>query len=89
VTTVRNFEFSAQFGAHSLVTTGCFLGVKRPGRVADQSPLFSANVENEWSYTSTPTCNGMRRVRGDQVNVGNLSTPLKFTIIIIIINGYR
>jgi hypothetical protein len=30
------------------------LGVKRPGREADHSPSFSAEVKTEWSYTSTP-----------------------------------
>jgi hypothetical protein len=30
------------------------LGVKRPGREADHSPQFSAEVKNAWSYTSTP-----------------------------------
>jgi hypothetical protein len=30
------------------------LGVKRPGREADQSPPTSAEVRNAWSYTSTP-----------------------------------
>jgi hypothetical protein len=30
------------------------LGVKRPGREADHSPLSSAEVKNVWSYTSTP-----------------------------------
>jgi hypothetical protein len=30
------------------------LGIKRPGRVADQLPPSSAEVENTWSYTSTP-----------------------------------
>jgi hypothetical protein len=29
-------------------------GVKRPGREADHSPPSSAEVENAWSYTSTP-----------------------------------
>jgi hypothetical protein len=29
-------------------------GVKRPGREAGHSPNFSAEVKNEWSYTSTP-----------------------------------
>jgi hypothetical protein len=28
-------------------------GIKRPGREADNSPPFSANVKNAWSYTST------------------------------------
>lgn len=54
VTTVRNTEFSAQFGAHSVGASGSFLGLKRPGRLAEQSPLFSVKVENEWSYSSTP-----------------------------------
>jgi hypothetical protein len=30
------------------------LGVKRPGIEADHSPPSSAEVKNEWSYTSTP-----------------------------------
>jgi hypothetical protein len=30
------------------------LGVKRPGREADHSPLSDAEVKNAWSYTSTP-----------------------------------
>jgi hypothetical protein len=29
-------------------------GVKRPGREADHSPSSSAELENAWSYTSTP-----------------------------------
>lgn len=69
----RDSEFAAQFRAHSVGTAGSFLGVKRPGRVAEQSPLFSVKVENELSYISTPTCfYGMRWVSGDQVNVDNL-----------------
>jgi hypothetical protein len=31
------------------------LGVKRPVREADHSPPYSAEVKNEWSYTSTPS----------------------------------
>jgi len=32
-------------------------GVNRPGREADHSPQFNAEVKNEWRYTSTPpTC---------------------------------
>jgi hypothetical protein len=31
------------------------LGVKRPGRETDHSPLSSAEVNNAWSYTSTLT----------------------------------
>jgi len=30
------------------------LGVKRPGREADYSLPFSAEVMNVWNYTSTP-----------------------------------
>jgi hypothetical protein len=30
------------------------LGVKWPGREVDHSPPSSAEVKNEWSYTSTP-----------------------------------
>jgi hypothetical protein len=30
------------------------LGVKRPGREADDSPPSNAEVKNAWSYTSTP-----------------------------------
>jgi len=33
---------------------GSFLGVKRPGREADHSPPSSAEINNAWSYTSTP-----------------------------------
>jgi hypothetical protein len=31
-----------------------YLGVKRPGREADHLTPSSAEVKNEWSYTSTP-----------------------------------
>jgi hypothetical protein len=43
-------------GAHPAsctMGTGSFRGVKRPGRGSDHSPPPSAEVENEWSYTST------------------------------------
>jgi hypothetical protein len=30
-----------------------YLGVKRPGREADHSSQFSAEVKNAWNYTST------------------------------------
>jgi len=29
-------------------------GVERPGREAEHSPPFSAEVKNEWGYSSTP-----------------------------------
>jgi hypothetical protein len=35
-------------------TRDSFLGVKRPGREADQSPPSSAEVKNARGYTSTP-----------------------------------
>jgi len=35
--------------------TGTFFpGLKRPEREVDHSPPFSAEVKNEWSYTSPP-----------------------------------
>jgi len=33
---------------------GSLPGVKRPGRVVDHPPPPSAEVTNEWNYTSTP-----------------------------------
>jgi hypothetical protein len=45
-------------GAHpasSTMSTGSFPGVKRPGRGADRPPSPSAEVENEYSYNSTPS----------------------------------
>jgi hypothetical protein len=44
-------------GAHPAsctVGTGSFPGLKRQGRGADHPPPSSAEVENEYSYTSTP-----------------------------------
>jgi hypothetical protein len=44
-------------GAHPAACTmgtGYFPGVKRPGLGADHPPPPSAEVENEWIYTSTP-----------------------------------
>jgi hypothetical protein len=35
-------------------TRGSFPGVKRPGREADHSPLYSVEIKNAWSYTSIP-----------------------------------
>jgi hypothetical protein len=34
--------------------SGSSSGIKRPGRDVDQSSPPSAEVKNEWSYTSTP-----------------------------------
>jgi hypothetical protein len=36
------------------VAGALFLGLKRPGREADQLPPSSAEVNTAWSYTSTP-----------------------------------
>jgi hypothetical protein len=44
-------------GAHPVsctMGTGSFPGVKRPGRGADHPLPSSAQVANEYSYTSTP-----------------------------------
>jgi hypothetical protein len=30
------------------------MGVERPGREADHSPLYSAEAKNAWSFTSPP-----------------------------------
>jgi len=44
-------------GAHStsypMGTRGSLPGVKRPGRDAEHSPPFNAEVNNAWCYTST------------------------------------
>jgi hypothetical protein len=47
------------FGAHPAVysvNTGVFPEVKRPGRDVNHSSQYSAEVKNEWSYTSLPPC---------------------------------
>jgi len=33
---------------------GLSLGVKRPGRETDRSPVYGAEVKNAWSYASSP-----------------------------------
>jgi hypothetical protein len=38
---------------NSLRSHGSFPPLKRPGRKVDQSPISSADVKNEWSYTAT------------------------------------
>jgi hypothetical protein len=50
-------SFGAHPASYSISTRALFPGTKmtkRSGRVADQSPTFSADVKNEWSHTSTP-----------------------------------
>jgi hypothetical protein len=44
--------------------TGSFPGVKRPGRCADHPPPSSAEVEKEYSYTSTYPLVHFRSVTG-------------------------
>jgi hypothetical protein len=44
--------------------TGSFLGVKRPGCGADHPPPSTADVENEYSYTSTPPLGPLWPVTG-------------------------
>ena len=48
-------ELDRREGPPSLVFNdqrGSILGVRRPGREVDHSPPPSAEVQNEWSYTS-------------------------------------
>jgi hypothetical protein len=40
--------------SYTMGTEVLFRGVKRPGLEADHSSPSSAEVKNEWSYTSTP-----------------------------------
>jgi hypothetical protein len=51
-------RFQTGSGAHPASYTmgikGSFPGSKWPGRDADHSPPFSAEVKNAWSYTSIP-----------------------------------
>ena len=53
------------FGAHpassSIDIRGCFLGVKRLGRDANQSPPFHAEVKNECNYSPLPLYTFMER----------------------------
>jgi hypothetical protein len=47
--------------SYPVVPGALSLGVKRPGHEADHPPASSAEVNNAWSYTSTPPIrlNGM------------------------------
>jgi len=38
--------------SYPMGSRGSFMAVKRPGREAHRSPQSSAEVMNEWSYTS-------------------------------------
>jgi hypothetical protein len=57
------------------------LGVKRPGSEADHSPPSSAEVKNEWSYTSTPPI----RLHGVVLCYSTGSTLPYFTFYILIL----
>jgi hypothetical protein len=65
-------------GAHTasylMGTRGSFSGVKRPGREADYSPPSSAEVKNEWSYTSTAPV----RLHGVVLSLKSTGTTLLF-----------
>jgi hypothetical protein len=49
-------------------------GVKRPSREAEHSSLFSAEVKNGWSYTSTPHTSSLG---GTELNHGT-NLPLRY-----------
>jgi len=57
---VRVTEVGRDSGAHpasyKMNTEGFSPEVKWPKREADNSPPYSAEVKNAWSYTSTTTC---------------------------------
>jgi hypothetical protein len=61
--TARDFSLLQKESQHRLlglpgflfcVYRGSFPGVKRPGSEVNHSPSSSADIKNEWSYTSTP-----------------------------------
>jgi hypothetical protein len=47
-------ESGAHPASYPMCTSGYFHGVKQLGREADQSLPSSAEVKNEWGYSSTP-----------------------------------
>ena len=48
--------------AHPDSCSVVYAGLKRLGRETDHAPSYSADLKNEWSYTSTPIClRGMLR----------------------------
>jgi hypothetical protein len=49
----RDFSLTSH-PAHCTMVTGSFPGVKQPGRGADHPPPPTAEVENEYNYTSIP-----------------------------------
>jgi hypothetical protein len=65
----RTHQSSCTMGA------GSFPGVKRTGRGADHTPSPSAEVENEWSYTSTPPLGPWWPVKGLPLPLPLLERP--------------
>jgi len=59
--------------------------VKRPERKADQSLHLSAEVKNQWSYTSTPTI----RLNGDERGSSTLSEGIFALPLQIFFGTYR
>ena len=59
--------------------------VKRPERKADQSSHFTAEVKNQWSYTSTPTI----RLNGDERGSSTLLEGLFALPLQIFFGTYR
>jgi hypothetical protein len=67
------------------VTGDLPLGVKQPEREADHSPPYSAEVKNEWSYTSSPPI----RLNGMMLNLKIIETTLLyFTLLYFILLYY-
>jgi hypothetical protein len=54
-------------------TRGSFPGGKAAGAWPDHSPPFSAEIKNEWSYTSTSPI----RLRGVMLSLKSTGTTLK------------
>jgi hypothetical protein len=62
---------SIQLGQHCLLLNGywhSFAGVMRPRHEVHPSPPRSAEVKNEWSYTSTPPIS-LHGVDGDNLTL--------------------
>jgi hypothetical protein len=64
------FSLPAQTGPEGVAIsctmgTGCFPVVKRPGRGVNYSPVASARLKNEKSYTSSPPLGFCGLLQGD------------------------
>jgi hypothetical protein len=86
----QGFLFSRKYPAclwaltqlSNIYIQGFLLEVKQPGRAAENSPLSSAEIKNEWIYASAPhtlSCNGQglylhfKRMGGRGLNSSSLS----------------